>query len=256
MENIKQYARGEIDNPQEKGRDNRPAGFLAGVSSILINRGFTSSKTGGAMQEAGKKKNWFQLLKSWVRAVAHMFHPSDKPQLEVLFQLESADGKCLARLVRNLLPGAVDTWYITYTDYPNAVLIIALFNLRQLKPHLEEPLPDDEVNVTRTHMLSVQWLISVGERQKRVYKFKGAWIGDLQGTSGGINTKASDITKYIVLEILRMTPAEGFSWESRLDKYPWEDTITSKCRIISANHKPHLLHLKIPATITEETDHD
>lgn len=207
------------------------------------------------MQKAGKKKNWFQLLKSWIRAVAHIFNHPDKPQLEVLFQLESADGKCLARLVRSSLPGAVDTWYITYADYSNAVLIIALFNLRRLKPHLEEPLPDDGVNVTRTHMLSVQWLISVGERHKRVYKFKGAWIGDLQGTSGGINAKASDITKYLVLEILSMKPAEGFSWESRLDKYPWEDTIESKCRIISANHKPHLLYLKIPATITGE-DHD
>lgn len=208
------------------------------------------------MQKVGKRKNWFQLLKSWVRAVVHMFHHPDTPQLEVLFQLESADGKCLARLIRSSIPGAVDTWYITYAEYPNAALIIALFNLRELKPHLEEPLPDDGVNVIRTHMLSVQWLISVGERQKHVYKFKGAWVGDLQGTSGGINAKASDIAKYLVLEILGMTPIAGLSWECRLDKYPWEDAITSKCRVISANHKPHLLYLKTPTTITGEHDHD
>lgn len=208
------------------------------------------------MQKVGKKKNWFQLLKSLVKIVVHLFHHPDRPQAEVLFQIESADSKCLARLIRSLLPGAVDTWHITYADYPNAILIIALFNLQQLKPHLEEPLPDDGMNVTRTHMLSVQWLISVGERHKHVYKFKGAWIGDLQGASAGINAKASEIARYLVLEVLRMMPTEGFSWESRIDKYPWEDTIKSKCRIISANHKPHLLHLEKPTTITEETDHD
>jgi hypothetical protein len=185
-------------------------------------------------------QNWFHWFTEWVKDFTRKIRNPAECKLVVLETLKSREELSVARSVRRSTPGAVTTWYITHQEYPNAHLIVALDNIWELKKFLGEPLPTDSSNVTRTHLVSVQWLIKVGHHRKRVYKLKGAWLADLQGQTNSINAKAGDVVRYLTLELLNLPGVPGISWESRIDRYNWEEALISKCRIISENHKPYL----------------
>jgi hypothetical protein len=189
-------------------------------------------------------QSWFGWFTDWVKHFVVLFRNPAERKLFVLSALQSRDSLCVARSIQRNTPGAVATWYITHQHYPNAHIIIALDNIFELKTFLHEPLPNDTLQITRTHLISVQWLIKVGQKRKQVYKFKGAWLADLQGRTSSVNAKASEVTKYLVMEVLNLPSTAGISWESRIDKYNWEEAIVSKCKIIADNHKPHLKRVK------------
>lgn len=193
-------------------------------------------------------QSWFSWFVDWIKDFVHKFGRQDERKLLVLELLQSRDGKASAESVRRSTPGAVTTWYITHSAHPNSHVIITLDNIQELRRFLKEALPSDTnaAQVKRTHLISVQWLFRLGTHQKQVYKFKGAWIGDLQGRTASINAKASDVVRYLVLEILNLAAVPGMSWESRLDKYSWEDAIASKCKIIHDKHQPHLKKIRKP----------
>jgi hypothetical protein len=196
------------------------------------------------MPKKSNLQNWFSWFTDWVRKFVSILHNPAEQKLLVLSALQSRDSLCVARSIQRNTPGAVATWYITHQHYTNAHIIVALDNIFELRQFLHEPLPTDTVQVTRTHLISVQWLIRVGQNRKQVFKFKGAWLADLQGRTSSVNAKASEVVKYLVMEILNLPGTAGISWESRIDKYNWEEAIVSKCRIIADNHKPYLKRVK------------
>lgn len=202
-------------------------------------------------QRKSDLQNWFHWFTEWVKDFVNKVRNPAERKLVVIETLLSRDEQCIARSVQRNTPGAVATWYITHSSHPNTHIIVALDNIYELKKFLEEPLPVDTVYVTRTHLISVQWLIKLGEKKKKVYKFKGAWLGDFQGRSSSINAKAGDVVRYLVLEILNLPATNGIGWDTRLDKYTWEDAIASKCKIISEAHNPHLKAVKKTDVISE-----
>jgi len=196
------------------------------------------------MQKKSNLQNWFHWFTDWMRDFVRKLSNNAESKLLVLDALQSRDSLCVARSVKRNTPGSVSTWYVTHQHYPNAHIIVALDNIRELKQFLDEPLPKDTVQIVRTHLISVQWLIKLGENRKQIYKFKGAWLADLQGRSQSINAKASDVVRYLVMEILNLPITSGISWEKRIDKYSWEEAIVSKCKLISENHNPHLKRVR------------
>lgn len=207
---------------------------------------------------ASQKSNlqtWFQWFTNWVRDFAQKLRSSAERKLLVVDTLESRDGCTIARSVLRNTPGSVVTWYIGHKNFPNVHLIIALDNIFELKKFLEEPIPDDTVHVCRTHLISIQWLLRVGKNRRQVYKFKGAWLGDFQGRSDSINAKASDVVRYLVIEVINMHPLAGIGWETRLDKYEWEDAIVSKCKVIADSHRPYLKKVKKIDILAEGNRH-
>lgn len=201
-------------------------------------------------EEKSNLQTWFQWFTDWVRELITKFKDKEERRVLVLERLESSDGLTIAQLVQRNTPGAVSTWYISNKKHPNAHLILALDNIFELKKFLKEPLPDDTVYICRTHLVSVQWLIRVGEKKRQVYKFKGAWLADLQGKTMSINAKAADVLRYVVREVVNLPAIPSISWDSRLDQYLWEDTIASMCKIIDESHKPHLKRVRKPELIS------
>lgn len=199
-------------------------------------------------------QNWFYWFTEWVKDFVHKIKNPAECKLVVIESLTSRDDLCIARSIIRPTPGSVATWYITHQLHPNMHIIVALDNIYELKKFLEEPLPTDTTHIVRTHLVSVQWLLKIGtkNRKRKIYKFKGAWLADLQGCSDSINAKAGDVIRYLVLEILNLPAISGISWVNRLDKYVWEDAIASKCGIIADNHKPHLKRVKKTDVIGEK----
>lgn len=189
-------------------------------------------------------QTWFEWFTDWIRDFVHKVKNSAERKLIMADHLQSHDAMTVARSVLRNTPGAVATWYVSHNSCPGTHLIIGLDNVFELKKFLEESIPDDTIRVCRTHLVSIQWLIRVGNTRKQVYKFKGAWLADLQGRTSSINAKASDVVRYLVLEILNLPSIPGISWEKRIDKYQWEDAIESKCRVIADNHQPHLKKIR------------
>ncbi len=196
------------------------------------------------MQKKSNLQTWFHWFTEWVREFVKKVRNPAERKLVIIQALQSRDSLCVARSVSRNTPGAVATWYITHQKYSNAHIIVALDNIRELKHFLQGKLPPENINVTRTHLISVQWLLRIGQHKRQIYKFKGAWLADLQGQSNSINAKASDVVKYLVLEVLNLPLTSGLSWENRIDKYNWEDAIISKCKIIAEQHNPHLRAVK------------
>lgn len=205
-------------------------------------------------QQNSDIQTWFGWFVDWVKDFVQKLKKTDERKLLVLELLKSRDSLANAESVQRNTPGAVSTWYITHSAHPNSHVLITLDNLFELKKFLKEPLPKDtdcQKCSERTHLVSVQWLIRLGAKQKQIYKFKGAWIADLQGRTASINAKASDVVRYVVMEVLNLAAVPGISWESRLDKYCWEDAITSKCKIIHDKHQPCLKKIRKPDLIGE-----
>jgi hypothetical protein len=188
-------------------------------------------------------QTWFGWLVEWVKDVVFKFRKPAERKLLTLELLESRCGKAKAELVRRNTPGSVATWFIYHASHPKSQVIITLDNIAEIKRFLHEALPLN-TNNPQTHIVSIQWLIRVGAKEKKVYKFKAAYLADLQGGSTSINAKAHDVVRYLVLEIINLPTLPGMSWELRLDKYSWQEAITSKCRLISESHNPQLK--KIP----------
>lgn len=200
-------------------------------------------------------KTWFSWFLDWVKDFIRKSKNSDERKLLTLELLKSRDSFAMAESVQRNTPGAVSTWYITHKNHPSSRLVITLDNLAEVKEFLKELLPSDTgaLNVTRTHLISIQWLIVVGEKQKQVYKFKGAWLADLQGNSSSINAKASEVVRYLVKGLLDLQTVASLNWENRVDKLNWEEEITYKCKIISEKHKPHLKRIRKPELIEDAT---
>ncbi len=189
-------------------------------------------------------QSWFHWFTEWVRDFVRKARNPAERKLVIIESRQSRDTLGVAQSVMRPTPGAVSTWYITHSSYANAHIIVALDNIHELKQFLDDSEPAETQNVRRTHLISVQWLIKVGAKRKQLYKFKGAWLADLQGSSSSINAKASDVVKYLVLEILNLPATSGISWEARIDRFNWEEEIMSKCKIIADNHKAYLKPVK------------
>lgn len=192
----------------------------------------------------GKLHTWFEWFKKWV---SDFIHRVDKPQAEIIVdEVISKDRLSRAKSVIRDMPGAVSTWYIEHSKHEKTKILVTLDNLFELKTFseisfLEE---DTSINVKRTHKVSIIWLLKIGAKNKEIIKYKGSWIADLQGNSGSINSKAVDIIKFLIQDVVNLTPTVSSNWIERLDKYPWEESITAKTRLISSLHKPYLLRIQ------------
>lgn len=197
---------------------------------------------------------WFGWLVEWVKEFVQKLGRQGEKKLLTLEVIQSNDGKAVAESVQRSTPGAVATWYVRHSAHSGVRLIVMLDNLYELQKYLDSPMPDD--HHIRTHVVSVQWLLQVGEKHKAIYKFAGAWAGDFQGQTASINAKAFDVVRYLVLELINLPPLASMNWRHRVSQYMWEDAITSKCKLIGDKHNPRLIRIKKPRLKGEEQSND
>lgn len=201
-------------------------------------------KTRTAQEAQAGLQTWFGWLLEWVKGFVQKIGNKGEKKLLTLEVLRATSGKALAESVQRTTPGAVATWYIRHSEHPGVRLIIMVDNLYELQKFIDTTLPNDLY--VRTHIISIQWLLKIGKKQKTVYKFSGAWVGDFQGQTSSINAKAFDVARYLTLEIINLLPLPSMNWRYRVSKYMWEDAIASKCKLIGDKHNPRLVKIKQP----------
>lgn len=193
-------------------------------------------------QKQSELQTWFDWLVEWVKGFIRKINRKNERILLTIEVIHSRNGKAVAESVQRATPGAVATWYIAHTEHPNVRLIITLDNLRELQRFIDSTLPTDQH--IRTHIISIQWLVLLGKNQKTIYRFVGAWVGDLQGQTNSIDSKAFEVVRYLAKEILNLPSVASMNWRYRVENYPWEDTIVSKCKLVADKHDPKLIKIR------------
>lgn len=193
-------------------------------------------------QKSSGLQTWFTWVFEWVKGFVRKLGRQGEKELITIEIIRAHSGKAVAESVQRTTPGAVATWYIRHNDHPNARLIVMVDNLRELQKFIDDSIPTDRY--IRTHIISIQWLILIGKNRKAIYKFSGAWAGDLQGDTGSINSKAFDVVRYLTIEILNLPTIPSMNWRYRVENYPWEDTIASKCKLLGGTHNARLIRIK------------
>ena len=108
--------------------------------------------------------------------------------------------------------------------------------------------------VIRTHRLSIQWLIRL-DSSRTVFSLIGTWDADLQGDSFDPDSKGITIVRSIAQEALNLMPLPGILWRTRMNKFPWTESVESYAHsIIGERHKCYIkkLNLKVLKELQEQ----
>jgi hypothetical protein len=199
---------------------------------------------------------WFRWLTQWVREAFNIGHTKQK-SLKVLERIYSSDESTLLVSVERDAPGAVATWYLFQPQNPRNKLLITLDNLTAVRLELRKNRPKgsemstlelslvQQDPVIRTHRFSIQWLIKL-DSSRTVFNLIGTWDADLQGNSFDPNAKAITILSLIVREALNLMPIPGMMWRSRINKFPWTESVQSYAHnVFGEKHKCHIKRLNL-----------
>lgn len=209
---------------------------------------------------------WFSWLTQWVKQAFKLQLTEQKP-VKILERIYSSDESIVLVSVERDAPGAVATWYLFRPENPRNKLLITLDNLAAIRLELRrnrakssEP-SSLELSlvqydpVIRTHRLSVQWLIRL-DSSRTVFSLIGTWDADLQGDSFDPDAKGITIIRSMVREALNLMPIPGMVWRSRMNKFPWMESVESYAHsIIGERHNCHIkkLNFKLLKEL-QETD--
>jgi hypothetical protein len=199
---------------------------------------------------------WFRWLTQWVRQAFKIGHTKQK-SLKILERLYSSDESTLLVSVERDAPGAVATWYLFQPQNPRNKLLITLDNLTAVRLELRKNRPKGSEMSTlelslvqqepmiRTHRFSIQWLIKL-DSSRTVFSLVGTWDADLQGNSFDPDAKAITILSLIVREALNLMPLPGMVWRSRINKFPWTESVQSYARnVLGEKHNCHIKRLNL-----------
>src|SRR5919199_1385775 len=199
---------------------------------------------------------WFRWLKRWVRQIFTKGRTKQRP-LKVIERTESYDELTSLVFVERDAPGAVGTWYMFRRDNPRVNLLITLDNLAAIRLALRHHRPQgiemsnferslvSQDQILRTHRISIQWIIKL-RSSRTVFNLIGTWDADLQGDSFDPNAKAISIFNLIVREALNLMPIPGMVWRSRINKFPWTESVQSYAHnVLGEKHKCHIKRLNI-----------
>lgn len=199
---------------------------------------------------------WFQWLTLWVRQTFRLQRTEQK-LVKVIERIYSYDESTVLVSVEREAPGSVATWYLFQQENPRNKLLITLDNLTAIRLELRrnrtlssEP-SSLELSliqydpVIRTHRLSIQWLIRL-DSSRTVFSLVGTWDADLQGDSFDPNAKGITIVRSIAQEALNLMPLPGILWRTRMNKFPWTESVESYAHsIIGERHKCYIKKLNL-----------
>jgi len=201
---------------------------------------------------------WFQWLTQWVRQ-AFRLQRTEQKLVKILERIYSYDESTVLVSVEREAPGAVATWYLFQQENPRNKLLITLDNLTAIRLELRRNRPPSSEQsslelsliqydpIIRTHRLSIQWLIRL-DSSRTVFSLIGTWDADLQGDSFDPNSKGITIVRSIAQEALNLMPLPGILWRTRMNKFPWTESVESYAHsIIGERHKCYIkkLNLKV-----------
>jgi hypothetical protein len=201
---------------------------------------------------------WFRWLTQWVREAFKIGHTKQK-SLKILERIYSSDESTLLVSVERDAPGAVATWYLFQPQNPRNKLLITLDNLTAVRLELRRNRPKgsemstlelslvQQDPVIRTHRFSIQWLIKL-DSSRTVFSLIGTWDADLQGNSFDPDAKAITIFSLIVREALNLMPIPGMMWRSRINKFPWTESVQSYAHsVLGEKHNCYIKKLNLKA---------
>lgn len=199
---------------------------------------------------------WFRWLTQWVRQAFRGQTPEQKP-VKILERIYSSDQSIILVSVERDAPGAVATWYLFQEENPRNKLLITLDNLTAIRLELRRnrAIASEKSTlelsliqydpVIRTHRLSIQWLIRL-DSSRTVFSLVGTWDADLQGDSFDPDAKGITIIRSMAQEALNLMPLPEIIWRSRMNKFPWAESVESYAHsIIGERHKCHISRLNI-----------
>jgi hypothetical protein len=202
---------------------------------------------------------WFRWLTQWVRQALRGQNPEQKP-VKILERIYSYDQSIVMVSVERDAPGAVATWYLFQEENPRNKLLITLDNLAAIRLGLRrdrqlfnEPSEPSSLElslvqydpVIRTHRMSIQWLIRL-DSSRTVFSLIGTWDADLQGDSFDPDAKGITIIRSMAQEALNLMPLPGILWRSRMNKFPWTESVESYAHsIIGERHKCYISKLNM-----------
>lgn len=209
---------------------------------------------------------WFGWLTQWVRRV-FLGRTQEKP-IKVLERINSFDERTVLVSVERDAPGAIATWYLLQRENPRNMLLVTLDNLSAIRLALRKERPRGSemstlelslINldpVIRTHRFSIQWLIRL-DSSRTVFSLIGTWDADLQGNNFDPNASAITIFRYMLREALNLPPIPGILWRSRINNFPWTETVQSYARsVLGEKHNCHIkkLNLKVLKELKNSSD--
>lgn len=202
---------------------------------------------------------WFQWLTLWVKQTFGL-QSTEQKFVKITERIYSYDESTVLVSVEREAPSAVATWYLFQQKNPRNKLLITLDNLtairlelrrnRQLSSSDQSSLELSLIQydpVIRTHRLSIQWLIRL-DSSRTVFSLVGTWDADLQGDSFDPDAKGITIVRSIAQEALNLMPLPGILWRTRMNKFPWTESVESYAySIIGERHKCYIkkLNLKV-----------
>ena len=99
--------------------------------------------------------------------------------------------------------------------------------------------------VIRTHRFSIQWIIKL-DSDRTVLSLIGTWDADLEGLSLDPNASAITIFRLIVREALNLPPIPGIPWRSRMNKFPWTESVQSYAKkVLGEKHNCYIKKLNL-----------
>lgn len=209
---------------------------------------------------------WFRWLTQWVRRV--FLGRTTEKFLTVLERINSYDELSVLVSVERDAPGAIATWYLLQRENSRQMLLVTLDNLSAIRIALRKQRPPgselsplelslfDLDPVVRTHRFSIQWLIKL-DSSRTVFSLIGTWDADLQGSSFDPNASAITIFRYMMREALNLPPIPGMLWRSRINNFPWTETVQSYARtVLGEKHNCHIkrLNLKVLKEFKDSPD--
>ncbi len=199
---------------------------------------------------------WFRWLTRWVSQTLKTKRANRKP-LKILERTYSSDEVTTLLSVERDAPGAIATWYLLHRNHPRNNLLITLDNLAAIRLALRKNRPKDSTmsslelslvqqdTVIRTHRFSIQWIIKL-DTSRTVLSLIGTWDADLQGFSPDPNATAIRIFQLIMREVLNLQPIPGVLWRSRMNKFPWTESVHGYARaVLGEKHNCHIKKLNI-----------
>ena len=199
---------------------------------------------------------WFRWLTQWVRQAFKIGHTQQK-SLKILERIYSYDESTLLVSVERDAPGAVATWYLFQPQNPRNKLLITLDNLTAIRLELRRNRPKggemstlelslvQQDTVIRTHRFSIQWIIKL-DSDRTVLSLIGTWDADLEGLSLDPNASAITIFRLIVREALNLPPIPGIPWRSRMNKFPWTESVQSYAKkVLGEKHNCYIKKLNL-----------
>lgn len=200
---------------------------------------------------------WFQWLTLWVKQTFGL-QSTEKKLVKITERIYSYDESTVLVSVEREAPSAVATWYLFQKENPRNKLLITLDNLtairlelrrnRQLSSSEQSSLELSLIQydpVIRTHRLSIQWLIRL-DSSRTVFSLVGTWDADLQGDSFDPDAKGITIVRSIAQEALNLMPLPGILWRTRMNKFPWTESVESYAHsIIGERHRCYIKKLNL-----------